>query len=114
MNKNITKNKLIRLRRPLCHGEYIATDKFRQIRKHVEVCFPNGALVAITGEADDRESQLYAAMFADAPTMLLEIARLREALKKIRNLGINPNGDMKEMFKIANDALMPADDVKQT
>jgi len=112
MEMNITKDELMKLTsRKLWHGEYVATDNFRAIKKHASVCFEDGVLVAVTGRADDRESQLYAAMFADAPAMLLEIANLRAALEAIENLGAeNPNADMtKEMFKLANDALIAAD-----
>lgn len=82
MKMQITKEELGKLAsRKLWHGEYIATDNFRSIEKHASVCFEDGGLVASTGRADDRESQLYAAMFADAPAMLLEIAKLRETAK---------------------------------
>jgi hypothetical protein len=82
MNMQITKDELFKLTaRKLWHGEYIATDNFKSIEKHASVCFEDGALVAVTGRADDRESQLYAAMFADAPAMLLEIAKLRNAVE---------------------------------
>lgn len=82
MDMQITKDELVKLTsRPLWHGEYRATDNFRAIEMHSCVCFEDGGLVASTGRADDRESQLYAAMFADAPAMLLEIAKLREIAK---------------------------------
>lgn len=82
MNMQITKDELTKLAsRPLWRGEYITTENFRAIEKHASVCFDDGALVAVTGEADNRESQLYAAMFADAPAMLLEIAKLRNAVE---------------------------------
>lgn len=82
MDMQITKEELEKLAsRKLWHGEYIATDNFRAIEKHASVCFKDGGLVAVTGKADDRKSQLYAAMFADAPAMLLEIAKLRETAK---------------------------------
>lgn len=71
--------------RKLFHGEYVATDYFRSIEKHTSVCFEDGGLVAVTGKAGDRESQLYAALFADAPAMLLEIARLRNACQSALN-----------------------------
>lgn len=74
----ISKEELQKLAiRKLWHGEYVATDNFKSIEKHASVCFEDGGLVAVTGKADDRESQLYAAMFADAPAMLLEVAELR-------------------------------------
>ena len=82
MDMQITKTELTNLAsRKLWYGEYVATDNFKAIEKHASVCFEDGALVAVTGRADDRESQLYAAMFADAPAMLLEVAKLREALE---------------------------------
>lgn len=117
MDMKITKDELVKLTsRPLWHGKYRATDNFKAIEMHACVCFEDGGLVASTGRADDRESQLYAAMFADAPAMLLEIANLRAALEAIENLGAeNPNSDMtKEMFKIANDALVSADAAEQS
>lgn len=84
MEMKITKEELQKLAsRGLWHGEYIATDNFRATEKHASVCFDDGGLIATTGPADDRESQLYAALFADAPAMLLEIAKLREALESI-------------------------------
>lgn len=82
MNMQITKDELTKLSsRHLWHGEYIATKNFKAIEKHASVCFEDGTLVAVTGKADDRQSQLYAAMFADAPSMLLEIAKLRNAVE---------------------------------
>ena len=78
--KKITYKELFQLAsRKLFHGEYVATDQFKSIEKHTSVCFEDGGLAAVTGKAGDRESQLYAALFADAPAMLLEIARLRNA-----------------------------------
>ena len=84
---DITTNDLKKLAsRKLWSGEYTATDNFRKIEKHASVCFEDGALVAVTGPADDHESQLYAALFADAPAMLLEIAQLRARLKVAEKL----------------------------
>lgn len=82
MDAKITKSELQKLAsEKLWHGEYVATDRFRSIERHASVCFDNGMLVAVTGPAGDRESQLYAALFADAPAMLNEIVRLRAALE---------------------------------
>jgi hypothetical protein len=83
MNLNITQEELMKIAtRPLWWGEYEATEAFRAIEKHAAVCFEDGTLVAVTGVAGDRESQLYAALFADAPAMLLELARLRGILNE--------------------------------
>ena len=67
----------------LWSGEYKATDSFKSIQKHASVCFEDGALVAVTGPADDRESQLYASLFADAPAMLVEIAQSRARIAEL-------------------------------
>jgi hypothetical protein len=105
MNMQITKEELTDLAsRKLWHGEYIATDNFRKIEKHASVCFEDGALVAVTGKADDRESQLYAALFADAPAMLLEVARLREALEIAADALANEDLSQSEKMYEANRA----------
>lgn len=78
---NITQQELLKLtRRKLWRGEYKPTENFRGIYEHAAVCFEDGGLVAVTGKAGDRESELYAALFADAPSMLLEISKLRFAV----------------------------------
>ena len=67
----------------LWHGEYETTPEFRSIEKHAAVCFEDGGLIAVTGNVEDRESQLYAALFADAPAMLLEIVELRGTIRTL-------------------------------
>lgn len=51
-------------------GVYEVTDAFRAIEQHACVCFDDMGLVAVTGRADDEESQKYADLFAAAPEML--------------------------------------------
>jgi hypothetical protein len=84
-NLNLTQEELqLLVSRKLWFGEYQATDNFRAIKSHASVCFEDGGLVAVTGPADDRLSQLYAALFADAPALLLEIADLRRQNDELR------------------------------
>ena len=65
-------------------GVYEATDAFRSITQHSCVCFDDMGLVAVTGPADDRESQKYAELFAAAPDLLkalkLAVVEMREDL----------------------------------
>ena len=57
-------------------GVYKTTENFRKIEQHSCVCFDDMALVAVTGPANDEESQRYAELFAAAPELLnmLELA----------------------------------------
>jgi hypothetical protein len=55
---------------PLDVGEYTTTEKFKSIERHTCVCKHDGALVAVTGPADDREAIEYAILFAAAPDLL--------------------------------------------
>ena len=51
-------------------GVYEATDAFRAIQQHSCVCFDDLGLVAVTGRAEDHDSQRYAELFAAAPELL--------------------------------------------
>lgn len=56
--------------RELAFGVYEATPAFRSIEQHSCVCYADDmGLVAVTGPADDKESQEYAELFAQAPAM---------------------------------------------
>lgn len=113
MDLKLTEDELRKLSsRKLFHGEYVATANFKAIEKHASVCFEDGTLVAVTGNADDRESKLYAAMFADTPFMLRKIAKLQNAVKEalvwINNFGEHAPitfGGEQELHDILHDAL---------
>jgi hypothetical protein len=51
-------------------GVYETTETFKAIEKHSCVCFDDMTLVAVTGPAEDKESQEYAELFAAAPELL--------------------------------------------
>jgi hypothetical protein len=51
-------------------GVYKTTDSFRSIKEHSCVCFDDMTLVAVTGPADDKDSQKYAELFAASPDLL--------------------------------------------
>lgn len=56
---------------PWSVGVYDATEKFRSIEQHSCVCDPETmALIAVTGPADDRQSQIDADLIAAAPDLL--------------------------------------------
>jgi hypothetical protein len=68
-------------------AEYIATDAFRSIEKHVAICDPDGNLIAVVGPAGNALSTAYAYIFATAPaklkvlrTELLRVARVNHAV----------------------------------
>ena len=50
-------------------GQYTPTDEFKSIPNMSCVCFENLDLIAVTGPADDQESQEYAELFRAAPGM---------------------------------------------
>jgi len=50
-------------------GQYTPTQCFKDIPNMACVCFEDLGLVAVTGPADDQESQEYAELFAAAPRM---------------------------------------------
>jgi hypothetical protein len=57
-------------------GVYEATDNFRAIQQHSCVCFDDMGLVAVTGPAEDKESQEYAQLFAAAPDLLTALENI--------------------------------------
>lgn len=57
--------------RPLTFGVYETTPAFQAIPKHSCVCYADDrGLVAVTGPADDPESQRLSELFAAAPELL--------------------------------------------
>jgi hypothetical protein len=51
-------------------GVYKTTESFKAIKEHSCVCFDDMTLVAVTGPAEDKESQKYSELFAAAPDLL--------------------------------------------
>jgi hypothetical protein len=62
----------------LYFGVYETTETFRSIQQHSCVCFLDGTLVAVTGPAEDRDSQKYAELFHAAPAMLKALEDVRQ------------------------------------
>jgi hypothetical protein len=62
-------------------GVYDTTATFRQIDQHACVCFDDMGLVAVTGEAGDKESQEYAQLFAASKDMLKCLKAIRRYLE---------------------------------
>ena len=58
-------------------GQYSLSEAFKSHENHSCVCKPDLGLIAVTGPADDRESQMQSDLFAAAPKML---QALREVL----------------------------------
>lgn len=81
---------------PWSVGVYNATDNFRSIEQHSCVCDPETmALIAVTGPAHDRQSQVDADLIATAPELLEACERAEQT---IRNLGNGfLSGDAKEI-----------------
>lgn len=71
------------IKRPLTVGQYEPTPAFRQITNHSCVCYADDlGLVALTGPADDVESQKHAALFAAAPDLLETLRRTARWLEE--------------------------------
>ena len=68
--------------RKLSVGQYVSTPEFKSIQNHSCVCFEDDlGLLAVTGPADDKESQSYADLFAAAPELLDAIIKLGRDLE---------------------------------
>ena len=65
---------------------YDTTDTFRAISQHAAVCFDDMTLVAVTGPADDKESQEYATLFAASHKMLAALEGAEACLKNVFEL----------------------------
>lgn len=69
------------MNKKLSVGQYTPTEEFKAIPNMACVCYEEDrGLVAVTGPADDQESQEYAELFRAAP-------RMYKALKKIADRG---------------------------
>jgi hypothetical protein len=84
MNDTTPQTKTIQ--RPLTVGQYTPTAAFRAIQNHSCVCYADDrGLVALTGPADDIESQKYADLFSAAPD-LLEVCKAMIALDSLKDV----------------------------
>lgn len=77
-------------------GQYNPSETFKQIINHSCVCRPDLGLVAVTGRAEDLESQKMADLFAAAPDLLVA-AKVALAWANGELLG----GDIKEQLSDA-------------
>ena len=68
------------MNKKLSVGQYTPTEEFKAIPNMACVCFEDLCLVAVTGPAEDQESQEYAELVRAAP-------RMYKALKKIADRG---------------------------
>jgi hypothetical protein len=68
----------------LNYGVYETTETFKSIKQHSCVCFDDMSLVAVTGPAEDEESQKYAQLFAQAPALLRELDNAVTLLEAVR------------------------------
>ncbi len=72
--------------RPLAFGVYDATPEFQSIQQHSCVCYADDlGLVAVTGPADDVESQQFAELFAAAPKTAKERDHFKELAGNLLN-----------------------------
>lgn len=71
---------------PWAVGVYESTDAFRSIAQHACVCDPETlALIAVTGRADDRQSQVDADLIAAAPELLAACKSALTAMRQMRD-----------------------------
>ena len=61
-------------------GQFQPGDGFRRIGNHSCVCKPNKEVIAVTGPAEDLESQKLSDLIAAAPEMFLAISDFRELM----------------------------------
>ena len=86
-------------------GQYEPTDSFKNIKNHSCVCDQDKGLIALTGPADDKESQQLADLFAVAPDMLNALKHVREQMPHIET-GVNNGSEnmLKDVFNAIDKA----------